>query len=247
MTARRAGRVLLVVAYALMAAGVVAAVILPGPQHLICPTCHGLKAAATNIYVDPVISRREHDAIVARINRAQQQVARFFGKLRATPRIVVCRTRHCARTFGTVGAKGVAFAWHAVVLTPSRIFTVIAAHELAHIELHWRMGLWGWARGTVPAWFDEGLATVVSRDPRFTRDAPAAAVREIMTVQSYFGEWSRHAERVGWRTAYSAASTRVRQLERRIGRPGLKRFVERLVRDGNLPGLLERARRGEAF
>ncbi len=244
---RRVGRVVLAASYVLMAVGLVVAVVMPGPQHLICPSCHGLVAAASNIHVDPVVPRSEHAAIVARIVRARQRVAGFFGKLRAAPRIIVCRSRHCARTFDTIGAKGVAFAWHAVVLTPSRIFTVIAAHELAHIELHWRMGLWGWVRGTVPSWFDEGLATLISDDPRFRRDAPAAAVREIMTVRNYLGDWSQHAERVGWRTAYSAASTRVRQLERRIGRPGLKRFVERLVRDGDLPGLLDLARRGVAF
>ena len=225
----------------------VAAAVLPGPQHIVCPTCHGLKKIAADVYVDPAVPGREHAAIVGRIERARRRVAGFFGTLRAAPRVIVCRTHACARTFGTIGAKGVAFAWHAIVLTPSRIFTVIAAHELAHIELHWRMGLWGWVRGTVPSWFDEGLATVISDDPRFTRDASAADVRAIMKVHNYFGDWSRHAERVGWRIAYGAASTRVRQLERRIGRRGLKRFVKRLVRDGDLSGLLREARRGAAF
>ena len=102
-------------------------------------------------------------------------------------------------------------------------------------------------RGHVPAWFNEGLATLISQDPRFRRDWPASNVREIMSVQSYLGGWARYTERVGWRTAYGAARTRVRQLERRIGRAGLRRFVEQLVREGDLAGLLRRAERGEAI
>ena len=109
------------------------------------------------------------------------------------------------------------------------------------------MGFWGWARGTVPAWFDEGLATVVSGDPHFKRDASRKAVREIMKITSYFGQWAEHAEKVGWRTAYGAAATRVRQLERIIGRDGLKRFVAQLARDGDLPYLLRQAEDGNAF
>ncbi|MBU2531280.1 MAG: hypothetical protein KKB37_00960, partial [Alphaproteobacteria bacterium] len=70
----------------------------------------------------------------------------------------------------------------------------------------------------------------------------ATAVREVMKVNSFFEAWSEHARRVGWRTAYGAASTRVRQLERQIGRAGLRRFVERLIREGDISTLLREVR-----
>ena len=241
---KRARRIVFVLSCILLLGGLAAAVALPGPQQLFCPSCHGLEQIADDIYVDPVIPPAQRKAIVLSIERARRRVAAFFGSLKAAPRIVVCRSQACAGTFGTRGAKGVAYAWHAILLTNSRIFTVIAAHELTHIELHWRMGLVGWLRGTVPAWFDEGLATLVSKDPRFRHDSPAEAVREIMTVRSYLGQWAQYTGRVGWRTAYGAASTRVRQLRRRIGHAGLKRFVERLARDGDFAGLLDRVDRG---
>lgn len=244
---RFARRLFFALSCVLLTAGLAAAVALPGPQHLLCPTCQGLDKIADKIYVDPVISAPERKKIATALERARGRVAAFFGELRSSPRIVVCRSRACARAFGTRGAKGVAYAWHAILLTNSRIFTVIAAHELAHIELHWRMGLSGWLRGTVPAWFDEGLATLVSEDPRFKRDASAAAVRDIMSVQSYLGHWAQYTGRVGWRAAYGAARTRVRQLERRIGRDGLRRFVDRLARDGDLAGLLQRVDRGQSI
>ena len=241
---RLARRILFALSCIVLLGGLAAAVALPGPQHLFCPTCHGLAKIADDIYVDPATSKAQRAKIVVAIAQARRRVAAFFGPLKASPRIVVCRSRACARSFGTRGANGVAYAWHAILLTNSRIFTVIAAHELAHIELHWRMGIWGWLRGTVPAWFDEGLATLISEDPRFRRDSPAAAVCDIMTVRSYLGQWAQYTGRVGWRAAYGAAATRVRQVQRRIGRAGLRRFVARLVRDGDLAGLLDRVDRG---
>lgn len=225
--------------------GLIAAVILPGPQHLLCPVCHGLDRLADNVYIDPVTPPAERRRISAGLARARRRVARFFGRLEATPTIVICQTRQCAAMFGTHDAKGIAFAWHAILLTKTRLFSVIAAHEYAHTELHWRMGLRGWLLGTVPAWFNEGLATLISEDPRFQHDWPRQDVRAMMSVRSYLGDWARYTERVGWRTAYGAARTRVRQLERRIGRAGLRRFVDRLIRDGDLTGLMRRAERGE--
>lgn len=220
----------------------VAAAVLPGPQHIACPTCHGLQKIAPGIYIEAAANQKSRQQLLTAVRQAKYRVTAFFGSIESAPRVVACLSRTCAQQFGAEGAKGVAYGWHAILLTRSRILPVIATHEFVHTELHWRMGFLGWLRGTVPAWFDEGLATVISADPRFTRDQDVASVREIMKVHSYLGQWSAHARRVGWRTAYGAASTRVRQLERLIGRDGLRRFVLDLARGGNLPALLSNAR-----
>jgi len=240
-------RIALVVSVLILVGSLTAAIALSGPQHMICPSCHDLKPIAPNVFVEPSISRSRQLRILQNLRTARQRTAKFFGELKSNPRIVVCRSARCAAVFGSKGAKGVAYGWMAVLLRPSRIFATIATHELVHIELHWRMGFSGWMRGTVPVWFDEGLATVISEDPRLTRDLDASAVADIMNVKSYLGEWSAHANRVGWRTAYGAAATRVRQLERRIGRDGLWPFVKMLIRDGNLDEMLKRAEAGQAF
>jgi hypothetical protein len=233
-------RSLVAVSIMLLLGAMAAAVAVPGPQHMICPSCYDLEKIGPNVYVEATFTDRQRGRMLRDLKRARQRVAAFFGAIKSNPRIVVCRSRACANIFGSQGAKGVAYGWFAILLSPSRIFDVIAAHELVHIELHWRMGLSGWARGTVPVWFDEGLATVISGDPRYRRDADVKAVRDVMQIRSFFGEWQDHVQRVGWRTAYHAAATRVRQLERRIGRKGLKLFVARLIRDGDLDGLLQR-------
>lgn len=240
-------RISLVLTVLLLAGGIAAAVAFPGPQQMFCPSCHDLKQISPTVYVERLFSRGQQRKILADLKLAQARTARFFGPLQSSPRIVVCRTSRCAAIFGSKGAKGVAYGWMAVLLRPSRLFATIATHELVHIELHWRMGLMGWARGTVPVWFDEGLATVVSDDPRLKRDLSARDVSEIVDVTSYLGAWNAHSKRVGWRTAYGAAATRVRQLQRRIGNDGLKRFVDRLIREGDLDGLLKRAAAGQRF
>lgn len=240
-------RIFLTIATALLVGGVTAAIWLPGPQHMLCPGCHGLQRIAERTYVEATMPVRERQSMIAALDKARAKVVQFFGPLRSNPTVAICRSRACAQIFGAESAKGIAYGWHAILLSRSKIFGVIATHELAHIELHWRMGLWGWARGTVPAWFDEGLATVISEDPRFRRDTPAKDVREVVQVTSFLGDWATHSRRVGWRTAYGAASTRVRQLERIIGRDGLRRFVAQLARDGDLDGLFKRAASGKAF
>lgn len=222
--------------------GAAAAVSLSGPQHMACPSCHDLKQIAPNVFVERTFSKQQRIKMLSDITIARKRTARFFGNLKSDPRIIVCRSSRCAAIFGSKGAKGVAYGWMAILLRPSRIFATIAAHELVHIELHWRMGLSGWLRGTVPVWFDEGLAVVVSEDPRMTRDLGAKAVTDIMQVTSHLGAWNAHARRVGWRTAYGAAATRVRQIERNLGQIRFKQFVNQLVRDGDPEGLLQRMR-----
>jgi hypothetical protein len=81
----------------------------------------------------------------------------------------------------------------AVMLSPRGIDAVIAAHELAHVELHERLGSHA---GHVPQWFDEGLAVLVSDDPRYLR--PETAVDRCLVASdealpATLPEWLRAA------------------------------------------------------
>ena len=222
-------------------AGFAAGAVLPGPHRMLCPGCYGLVRLGDNLYVDGAMTRAQRVRATRALAAGRARIKAFYGELMANPVVVVCRTRKCAAIFGSKGAKGITYGWQAILLSQSRILETIAAHEYAHAELHWRMGLMGWARGTVPAWFDEGLAVVLSQDPRFRRDEPPEAVAAVMKVQSYLGDWAQHSERVGWRTAYGAAATRVRRLHRRLGDKELLEFVERLAVEGGLNDKLRNA------
>jgi hypothetical protein len=63
---------------------------------------------------------------------------------------------------------------------------VIAAQELSHVELHKRLGRLKTLERDIPQWFDEGVAVVVSGDPRYppaqTEQQCAEAMRGEMPV-----------------------------------------------------------------
>jgi hypothetical protein len=96
------------------------------------------------------------------------------------------------------GSRGMAMFDLALILAPGGDNPVIAAHELSHIELHSRLGHWKTFERAVPQWFDEGLAVVVSGDPRYLKPegvadrCTAAPVAELPTSR---GDWVAHAER----------------------------------------------------
>jgi hypothetical protein len=56
--------------------------------------------------------------------------------------------------------------------SPRGADVVIAVHELAHAELHRRIGVVTTLSRSVPRGFDEGLAVVVSDDPRYRAAGP---------------------------------------------------------------------------
>ncbi|MFD0490124.1 hypothetical protein ACFQ0O_27270 [Saccharopolyspora spinosporotrichia] len=108
--------------------------------------------------------------MVSAVEEANRRVDRFYGGRVSSPRIVACLTDGCYRRIGGGGERGVAVLNSAVMLSPRGVDPVIASHEMSHVELHTRLHSSG---ARVPQWFDEGLAVLVSGDPRHL--APATA------------------------------------------------------------------------
>lgn len=207
---------------------VAVAAALPGPHRLVCPQCYGLREIGDRVYVDAVFTARDERRLLEAIKVGRRRAAAFFGETKGRPRIAACKTEACLDVFGGGRAKAVAYGWHAIRMAPSGLNATIATHELIHIELHWRLGAIGLWRPDIPAWFDEGLAVVLSQDKRFTRRVAERHVRSVMKVRT-FGDWSRFTDEVGWRTSYGAAATAVRRLDRKLGRKGLRRFIEQVL------------------
>jgi hypothetical protein len=75
-----------------------------------------------------------------------------------------------------------AFAYDAggyavIRFSPRGLSRVIITHELTHVEVHERIGFLNHMRGAFPAWFDEGLAVLLSDDPRYLKPGRTAAER----------------------------------------------------------------------
>lgn len=214
-------------AASLITVAAAAAAFVPGPHRMICPTCFGLQKAGPGLYTDAPPERQTE--LREMLETADRETARFFGELISSPRVVACASQKCVEAFsrGYV-ASGVTFGSYAIRIAPRGIHQKVITHERMHAELHRRVGDIRMARGAIPTWFDEGLAVLVAGDDRFLRRRNPAAEADIADARGQ-SDWARLVDRHGWRAMYGAATQRVVAYERRIGRDGLRRVVERVA------------------
>src|SRR5262249_50359216 len=133
---------------------------------IVCPGCFGFERLSETVYVDHAMTDQERTAFRRALAEADARLVAFYGDVVAPPIVLACRTGACnGRLHG--GARGAAYLTIALRLAPRGLNATIIAHERSHIELHSRIGFWRLAEGTIPAWFDEGLAVVVSEDERY--------------------------------------------------------------------------------
>jgi hypothetical protein len=126
-----------------------------------CPGCYGLTRVSDDMYSERGLTAAQRDQLAGLSADARRRVEEFYGDRRSEPRLIACFTDDCYARIGGGGEKGIAVLNRAVMLSPRGLDAVIASHEMAHVELHRRLD------GEVPQWFDEGLAVVVSGDPRY--------------------------------------------------------------------------------
>lgn len=137
---------------------------------MLCPTCFGMVQIAPNVYAENDLSPAKVQSLLHSVGGARARVRGFFGELQSDPKIIACHTSECYRQFGGNSEKGVGYGIFSLRLSPRGLSQTYIAHELTHIEFHDRVGLLRiWL--DVPQWFDEGLATYVSGDPRYGEQA----------------------------------------------------------------------------
>ena len=108
--------------------------------------------------------------LIAEVAAARAQVAQALGPGRGHLRLLACQSAGCDRRLGGRGAAAVTYSlgpFAVVRISPRGLSTTILAHELTHVALHARMGVAGQLADRLPAWADEGLAVLVSDDPRY--------------------------------------------------------------------------------
>jgi len=160
-------RILIAVAALIVAAVVGIVLFLPAAAAIVCPACYGFDELAPEVFVERGMSEATRDKATSALAEARRTVADFFGDPAPNPRILICASEDCYHRLGARGSRGKAYSDTALILSPRGIDPVIAAHELAHIAFHHRVGLRAQVSGAVPAWFDEGLAVTVSDDRRY--------------------------------------------------------------------------------
>ena len=204
----------------LLGAGVVAVValasivaFLPAAAAYACPWCYGLREVAPGVYLETGTPREARARFLQALRTAQARVSIYYPERVAERTVVLaCSTRACDRRLGGKGAKARAFGATFIHISPGGWNVDILSHELAHIELHARAGMSALMSGALPAWFDEGLAVIVSQDARYVNvDEDGNVVCKVSgdgALPETRQDWGREAGQ-GLRPIYAMAACRV--------------------------------------
>ncbi len=147
---------------------------------VVCPSCYGMEYAGQRIVVDTAMPAGMRVELSGDADIAASTVGAFYGAFPRQPYLVACSTEACDRRMGGRGAKAITLSAPFVTvlrLSPRGIDPTILVHEFSHVELHRRVGLWARLTGAFPAWFDEGIAVLVSADDRYIRPGTTALKR----------------------------------------------------------------------
>lgn len=142
------------------------AVTQPAVAALGCPECFGFEHLAGRIYVDPGMANETRAMLLRADADATRRIAPLFGGTSTNPVIIACSDENCQRRIKGGGVRGMSYASYGLRLSPRGLDSATVAHERTLIELQHRVGLVGFMRGAIPEWFMEGVAVVVSGNPR---------------------------------------------------------------------------------
>jgi EAL domain-containing protein (putative c-di-GMP-specific phosphodiesterase class I) len=202
-----------------------------------------------DLYVEASVAPAVRDALAAAVERDMATVERDLGhSFVSRPAVYAFATRNSfafglQTVFGVRGPDaGILAAANggitlprqgAIVINlqnvPSDKDFAIVRHELTHALVHQIVGV----NASLPAWFDEGLATQIERDGGATVAARGSAValgiltagKTTLADLDQQTEWAlRNAALDG--QAYSVAAEAVRLLEQRVTHDGLVRMLD---------------------
>ncbi len=178
-----------------------------------------------NVYVDKLadVSHRR-DALQA-IQYAHDQVRQQFGAVQSSPAWIVCVTESCYANAAGNGYRATTWGNFLIVISPSALNGHFFAHELSHAELGTRLTRRAQAR--IPAWFDEGLAVLVSNDPRYVSQSGGEVLASESELPVLYSDFKREIG-VNYQKAYRAAYAKVAAWHLRSGPQGIEQLIDRI-------------------
>jgi hypothetical protein len=139
----------------------------PHVRAYLCPACSGFRQVAPQIYVDQQATDAQINAVLQDLATAEGMVLDFYPERMSDPVWMLCLSGECGVRTPPL-PLAMAYMNLFVFVYPDGATPTILAHELAHAELHQRVGSgWRFFSQAVPTWFDEGLAVYISQDTRY--------------------------------------------------------------------------------
>jgi hypothetical protein len=191
------------------------------------------------IYVDPVIDSSYYGLISQSSTYGKDTVKSFFGSslMSRTPLAIICGTPTCDLYFMGANAGGwnMPMGWHpfnssftaledTFVIGSSNYRSDLlktSAHETSHLEVYAR------TNGTVPTWFNEGVATYISGNPYCPPFTPG--VTPVVKVQADLKNVSQWLPNVA---NYCQASNEVSSWIAKNGKPAFIQLLDK-VKNGS--------------
>jgi len=157
----------------------------------------GYEEVAPNIFASS--SLENIGQVLESILKGKERIGSTFGPMIASPKIVLVTNTDEAAEFG---ANSTATAHYTplgacIVLGPKGQNVDVAAHELVHAEVGYRVGwLTHWIE--IPVWFNEGIALIVDHRPPFLvknielNQDEIEAVKQFNTGSEFFDGENTH-------------------------------------------------------
>ncbi len=175
---------------------------------------------------------------------ARSKVLDHFGEINSSPDIFACSSNACYQRLGGTTSRAKAFGGSKILLSPRGITAPLIAHEWSHAELYDRLGGYPELK-KVPAWFNEGLAVVVSDEPTHSEQVwndivksgiPTPTLAELTTqknwpavVKIYSADTNVNPEAL--KVVYATAGHEVRGWLSKAKSDGLIRLITLLKQD----------------
>jgi len=205
------------------------------------PGLFGLESISDHFFVDSEMPEVQRDLFLKAASAAKDKVFSRYGEIVSSPDIFACSSKDCFQRIGSTTSKAKAYGSSKILLSPEGITKALIAHEWSHAELYDRIG--GYPKiKRVPAWFNEGLAVVVSDEPSHSEevwnyivnnDIPRPQLAELTTrkdwviaVRTYGNNNAGDPEKVS--VVYATAGHEVRRWFNNVKTKGLINLIEML-------------------
>ncbi|MGB0952877.1 MAG: hypothetical protein ACPG31_06610 [Planctomycetota bacterium] len=190
-----------------------------------------MEAIEADVFARTDLPKAKRASLMEQLQQARAANDAFYGTRRAAPTIAFADNAALKESLA-VGNPFAATFYHRdgilAVVTPRGLNGEVMAHMLSHAEIKERLGAEVFE--TLPAWFDEGLATLLDDRP-FLADAALDAKEaegvetppfEVMAEREWFVGTDAEAHLV-------LAKLEVRRWYRLVGQQGVVQLLDRLA------------------
>lgn len=129
------------------------------PVHAALVGYSTMEEVATHVYVEPDLDSSTQDELMEHIASANAKVSAVFGERSSNPYLIYVESPKALEKYAdNPTGQTYYYPWNNyIVIGPRGLNANVIAHEITHAELRTRLH----NQDKVPAWFDEGLATMI--------------------------------------------------------------------------------------